>query len=59
MPGSSNEIMSSKYRPEVGQDHGRAGGWRLEAGAQKEGRKGHADLLSVSLWHGRQRWVAG
>lgn len=53
VPGSSNEIMSSKYRPEVGQDNGRAGVWR--AGAQKEDRKGHADLLGVSLLHGRRQ----
>lgn len=30
VPGSSNEIMSSKHRPEVGQYHGWAGGWRPE-----------------------------
>lgn len=38
VPGSSNEIMSSKYRPEVGHDNG-----RQEAEAQKEDRKGHLD----------------
>lgn len=43
VPGSSNEIMSSKYRLEVGQDNGRAAVWRARG---LEGRQGRTRRLN-------------
>lgn len=56
VPGSSNEIMSSKYRLEGGQDNGRAAVWR--AGGL-DGRQGRTRTLNRCFTSPERRRPAG